>query len=61
MLRVVSQQSRTNIIGESSWAIKVSCYFDELAREIDAKVKVICVLLLIKAQTILDISWDQWQ
>lgn len=31
----------------------MNCYFDELTREIDAEVEVICVFLLIEMQTIL--------
>ncbi len=53
MLRAVSQHDRTSIIDESSWVRKANCYFDELTREIDAEVEVICVFLLIEMQTIL--------
>ncbi len=53
MLKAVSQHDRTSITDEFSWVRKANCYFDELTREIDAEVEVICVFLLIKMQTIL--------
>ena len=53
MLRAVPQHGRTSITGEPSWVRKANCYFDGLAREVDAEVEVVCVFLLIEAQTIL--------